>query len=646
MNASVHRNYVFDGFTLDLARGCLMREGEHLKLRPKSFKALTYLVENTGRLISKEELMSAIWPDATVTDDSLVQCLIEIRKVLGGDAQRYIKTMPRRGYIFDAQVGVNGRLPDAVMEGGQDAGIANAVDAATTAHDRVVSFKIPSRLTHFRHNKKALATLILALTVLIFVFDQFVFRGHLVSSSPEFRSVAVLPFKELGVPGDNEFLALGMTDTLITKLSNVKEIIVRSTSAVRSYARPDQDPIAAGREQGVDAVLDGSIQRSRESIRVSVQLLRVKDAKLLWAEKFDEKLVSIFSVEDSIAQRVVEALSLHLGGGEKQGLAKQYTRNFDAYLAYQMGNEYSHQHTRAGSIKAIEYYQEAIQNDPHFAPPHVGLARLYVEKYSALTPVESKQKAESELRVALGLDSNLADAHAVIGNMKLDELDYSAAEKELRLAMQIDSTSEPVLESYQFYLQLMGKFDEAIAVAQRRMALNPLSPSTNNAVPFILLGTGRCDEALEGFQKVHRAYPLYIPAINNTGVAYICKGLYKEAAAELETTVPLQAAPERASFAILALAYARSGRKDKAREMLQELQQESNDRYIEPALLATIHAGLGENDRAFDLLEQAYKDRSGPPYLNIMPPGQSVVLDVLRSDPRWVDFLQRKGLTH
>jgi len=163
---------------------------------------------------------------------------------------------------------------------------------------------------------------------------------------------------------------------------------------------------------------------------------------------------------------------------------------------------------------------------------------------------------------------------------------------------------------------------------------------------FILLGAHRCDEALQGFQKVHHAYPQYIPAANNTGVAYICKGLYNEAAAELEKTVPVQEAPERGSFAILAFACARSGRRQKAQEMLRELQQESGRRYIEPALFATIHAGLGENDRAFDWLEKAYKDRSGPPYVEIMPPGQNVVLDVLRSDPRWVNFARRKGLAH
>ena len=630
MDASVRRNYVFDGFTLDLARGCLMRNGEELKLRPKSFKALTYLVENAGRLIGKEELIDAIWPDVTVTDDSLVQCLIEIRKALGRDPQRYIRTVPRRGYIFDAQVAANGL----------------ASDAATMAPGPAVSTKSPFLFIHFRNNKRALVTLLSVVAVFSVVFYRFVFRGQLVSGSPEFRSVAVLPFKVIGADGDDEFLGLGMADTLITKLSNAKELVVRSTSAVRPYAKPDQDPVAAGQEQGVDAVLDGSIQKSADSIRVSVQLLRVKDAKLLWAEKFDEKLAGIFTVEDSIAQRVVDALSLRLSGGEKQGLTKQYTRNFEAYFSYQLGNEYSHQHTRAGGMKAIEYYQAAIQKDHDFAPAHVGLARLYVERYSALYPVESKQRAESELQAALELDSNLADAHAVIGDMKLHDYDYVSAEKELRLAMELDPTSEPVLESYQFYLQLMGRYDEAIAVAQRRIDLNPLSPTTNNAVPFILLGAGRCDEALEGFQNVHHSYPLYIPATNNTGVAYICKGLYKEAAAELEKTIPVQDAPERGSFAMLAFAYARSGRRGKAHEMLRELQQASAHRYIEPALFATIHAGLGENDRAFDWLEKAYKDRSETPYVEIMPPGENVVLDVLRSDPRWVNFARRKGLAH
>jgi TolB-like protein/DNA-binding winged helix-turn-helix (wHTH) protein/Flp pilus assembly protein TadD len=641
MNELVHREYLFDGFSVDLVRGCLMREGEELKLRPKSFKALIYLVENAGRLISKEELIGNIWPDVVVTDDSLVQCLIDIRKALGGDAQRYIKNVPRRGYIFDAQVAVNGQAADAAKERSQDANIAKAVDEVSpSAHGP--SPKAPSLFIRLRNNRKALAILIVGVAMLSVSLYRFAFRGQLVSSSPEFRSVAVLPFKKIGTAGDDEFLGLGMTDTLITKLSNVKEIIVRSTSAVRRYAKPDQDPVAAGREQGVDAVLDGSIQKAGESIRVSVQLLRVKDAKLLWAEEFDEKFAGIFTVEDSIAERVVKALSLQLNGGEKQGLTKQYTRNLEAYLPYQLGNGYFQQHTRAGHLKAIEYYRTAIQRDPGFAQAHVALARIYFENFSPLPRVESQREAESELRIALELDSNLGEAHALIGDMKLDEQDYATAEKELRLARELGPRSEPVLGSYWRFLLLMGEYDEAIAVGQSEADLDPLSPSKKGIVPFILLRAGHCDEALERFRKVHREYPPYIPAANNIGVAYICKGLYKEAAAQFEKTVPVQGAPERESFANLAFAYARSGRSDKAREMLWELQQESNQRYIDPINFAIIHAGLGENDRALDSLEKAYKNRSGPPYVHL----PHIALNVLRNDPRWADFARRKGLAH
>jgi DNA-binding winged helix-turn-helix (wHTH) protein len=268
MDVSFYRSYVFDGFTLDLTRGCLLQGGSELKLRPKSFKALVYLVENAGRLISKQELIAAIWPDVTVTDDSLVQCLIEVRKTLGVDAQRYVKTVPRRGYIFTAQVAMSSRALDEASD--EPAGHAD------------VSPKGPT-VIRLREKKKAFATLTLTVILLSVVY-RFAFRGPLVFSSAEFRSVAVLPFKVIGTSGDEELLAAGMADTLITKLSNVKEIIVRSTSAVRRYAKPDQDPVAVGREQGVDAVLDGSIQKSGGSIRVSVQLLRVKDAKLLWAD--------------------------------------------------------------------------------------------------------------------------------------------------------------------------------------------------------------------------------------------------------------------------------------------------------------------------------------------------------------------------
>src|SRR5262245_14908626 len=176
MNALVHQNYVFDGFTVDLARGCLMREGEELKLRPKSFNALLYLVENTGRLITKEELIAVLWPDVAVTDDSLVQCLIEIRKVLGGDAQRYIKPVRRRGYIFDARVAMNGGASNAEKERGQNAEIAEAAGTAETAQGLAVSPKTPSLLIPVRGNKRALAALIFVVAVFSVVLYRVAFR--------------------------------------------------------------------------------------------------------------------------------------------------------------------------------------------------------------------------------------------------------------------------------------------------------------------------------------------------------------------------------------------------------------------------------------------------------------------------------------
>jgi DNA-binding winged helix-turn-helix (wHTH) protein/TolB-like protein/Tfp pilus assembly protein PilF len=636
MNAVVHRNYVFDGFTVDLARGCLMRDGEEVKLRPKSFNALIYLVENTGRLISKEELIGAIWPDVAVTDDSLVQCLIEIRKALGDDAQRYIKTVRRRGYIFDAQVAVNGH---AAKERAQDAEIANTFDdVATTAHGPAVSPKAPSFFIRLRDNKRALATLLFAAAVLSVVLYRLALRGQLVSRSAEFRSIAVLPFKEIGPTGEYDFLGPAMADALITKLSNAKELIVRSTSAVSLYTEPDQDSISAGREQGVDAVLDGTIQKSGSRIRVFVRLLRVKDNNVLWAETFDERLEGIFTMEDSIAQRVVEALSLHLNGGEKQRLTEHDTANVEAHRSYHSGNVYSSAHTHAGDLKAFEYYKDAVQRDPDFALAHVALARIYFEGYSSLPRVESRQKAESELRMALELDSNLAQAHALKGDIKLNEQDYTAAERELRLAMQLGPTSR-VLGSYWRYLLLMGKYDEALAVGQRQAALDPLSPLNKGIVPYILLRAGHCDEALEGFQEVHREDPLYIPAVNNIGIAYICKGLYKEAVVELEQSVSVQDDPDRGSFATLAFAYAKSGQREKAQGMLRELKKGSSPRY---GALAVIHAGLGENDRAFEYLDKAYRNRSGPPYIHL----NSIPLKVLRSDARWADFTRRKGLAN
>jgi len=609
--------YLFDGYTLDLGRGTLARGPQPLKLRPKSFQTLQYLVENRGRLVGKDELMGAVWGEVAVTDDSLVQCLIEIRRVLGGELDQYIKTVPRRGYIFDAQVSI-GEIP---------APLTSPPMPPTSKPGGIRRLGLPAALV--------------AAAIAIGLLAYAMYRGP---DGGKVRTIAVLPFKEIGTGPESDALGLGMTDALITKLSNVRKIIVRPTSAVRRYNSENQDPAAAGREQQVEAVLDGNFQRSGDRIRLSVQLVDVKDGRPLWAGTFDEQMGELFTVQDRVSQRVAEALNVRLTGEETKLLTKRSTRDAEADLLLHEGNTYRHEPSRASVAKSIEYYEAAIRKDPDLAPAYSGLASVYAGDISPLGPAESAEKVEALLQKALQLDSDDAEAHAVKGVMSVKADNFSEGEKELRHAIEMDPYSSFAGSNYQFYLQRMGRYDEALAFSKPRLQRDPLSADLNAATPFILLSAGRYDEALSGFQKVREEFPLYLYATIHIGAAYASKGMYEKAIPELEKVISLTKTPERGPFSLLALCYAKTGRKERAREMLRELEELSKQRKVDPIFFAIIHSGLSENNEAFQFLEKAFPDRPAPPYLHVMPPLRDVSLNVLRMDSRWPAFARRKGL--
>jgi TolB-like protein/DNA-binding winged helix-turn-helix (wHTH) protein len=304
--------YRFETFTLDLARGCLFSSGAEVKLRPKSFEALRYVVENAGRLVSKEELVRAVWPDSFVSDNSLAQCFLEIRKVLGDDDQRIIKTVSRRGYVFDVPV-EKGRAHLRPIVPSEPEREARANKAARIAVSKWVGWA-------------ALAVAAIGVWIL----------GPTRSPRPAQPAVAVLPFQSLGSESD-EFLELGMADALITKLSNVREIAVRPTSAVRGYTDRKRDSVQIARQLRVAYVLEGSLQEKEGRIVVTVQLIGVPEGRPLWAERYEAAAGDIFAVQDVISTRVATALAPKLTGEENRRLKKKSTSDVEAFRLYLRG---------------------------------------------------------------------------------------------------------------------------------------------------------------------------------------------------------------------------------------------------------------------------------------------------------------------
>ena len=583
MNGRAKLYYEFDSFRLDPTERLLLREGQPLSLTPKAFDTLLLLVQNSGHLLDKEQLLKSIWPDTFVEEANLANNISLLRRLLGQGAggQQYIETQPKRGYRFVAAVNeVRGDLSEPESDS------APAGESWEANAD---------------------------------------------------RTIAVLPFRSLCEAAD-EYIELGITDVLITRLSNINEIVVRPTSAVRKYATLEQDPVAAGRELQVEAVLEGSIRKLGDRYRVTVQLVTVRDGVSLWAEKFDEECCDLFYIEDSISEQVAKALTLRLSGEQKRVLAKRYTGSTEAYHSYMKGRYYWNKWNKEGFRKAIEHFQQSIEHDPAYALAYAGLADAYglLGLQGLLSPKEAMPRAEAAAVKALEIDESLAEAHVPLAGVKCwYHWDFAGAEKEFKRAIELNSNYAIAHQAYAMYLTVMGRHAEAQREIQIAQRIDPLSLALNAIEGFILYNAGEYDRGIEQSFKTMELDPNFHPAYERLGDSYLQKGMLAEAVAAFEKAVALSG---RSLFPLAELgsAYARSGRKEETESVLDELKERFNKAYVS----AWVYAGLGENDSAFEWLEKAYEERdSSIVYLKVDPQ-----LTRLRSDRRFADLLRRINL--
>ena len=456
------------------------------------------------------------------------------------------------------------------------------------------------------------------------------------------KSIAVLPFKPLIAESRDEALELGMADTLINKLSNIRQITVRPLSAVRQYTSVQQDAVAAGREQKVDAVLDGNIQRSGDKVRVTVRLVRVGDSAGIWTDQFDARMTDIFAVQDSISERVAGALAAKLSSEEKGLLIKRNTQNPEAYRLYLLGRYQLNRSTDDGTRKALENFQQAIDLDPNYALAQVGLADAYIAQgaFDALPPKESFPKAKQAALQALQLDEHLAEAHVSLANARFFyDWDWVGAEDEFKRALAINPGYSDAHQMYGYYVSSKGRSDEALREMQQAQVLDPLSLPKITAVGEVLYMARRYDEAIAAYQKTLGMDPNSGFAYWALGRAYLEKGMYADAIAAFQKALPLSGdSPDES--ASLGCAYARSGRKAEARKIIDELKEQSKRRYIAPSVIAAIYADLGEKDEGFIWLDKAYEEHDFILVLLKVEP----MFDKLRSDPRFTALLKRVGL--
>jgi DNA-binding winged helix-turn-helix (wHTH) protein/TolB-like protein/Tfp pilus assembly protein PilF len=639
----MHPRYAFDDFTVDLAAGCLLRNGREVKLRPKSFEALRYLVENGGRLVGKDELMRVLWPDSFVTENSLVKCMKDVRLALEDESQRYIKTVPKRGYIFTVEVCKSGLATLEESYTDQVEGIRIVIEEEREAFEEKASLNqgaeklLPpaadSAWRRFGRNRVVQAVS-LVLIGLVVALSYYMIRGRSkqpVMAAP--RTIAVLPFKPLVADSRDESFEMGMADTMITKLSGLREMTVRPISAVRGYSRLDQDPIQAGREQGVDAVLDGSIQKSGDKIRVTVRFLNVHDGTQIWSYKCEQQCADIFSMQDSISEKVAGTLAHKLTGDEQKLLTKRYTDSLEAYQLYLKGRYFWEMRTEESMKRSVDYFEQAIQIDPNYAVAYAGIGHSYtaLRARGYVSAAEGAQKMKEAVTRALQIDDNLAEAHTAMGTYKITEFDWPGAEREFKRAIELDPNYPTAHLWYGFLLQGLGRQDENLAERTRALELDPLNLEINGGVGDAYFHAGQYDKAIEQETKALELNPNFQSAHQWLGQVYLAKGMYDKAISEFQ---------QGWNKGYLGWAYGVAGQRAEAQKTLAALLEASKQRYASPLDIAMIYIGLNDRERAFAWLEKAFDEHATYLlFLKVEP-----VYSGLLSDPRFQDLLRRTNL--
>ena len=482
---------------------------------------------------------------------------------------------------------------------------------------------------------------IAGLTVLLLVGGLFAFRYY-GSGSAQIDSIAVLPFENRSGSTDTDYLADGLTDSLIFRLSQLPNLKVSPTSSVMRYKSGDPDVEQVAKALNVSAVLSGRLVQVGDSLNISVQLIDARTNKLLWAEQYDRKMADLLATQREIATTITQKLQLKLSGDEK-GIAKKYTSSNEAYQLYLKGRYYWSKRTKDDLFKSVDSYKQAIALDPNFALAYVGVAEAYnsMAKDPDVAPKDAVPFAKSAATKALEIDPSLAEAHMAFGDaLAIYDWNWPEAERELKKAIELDPNVSYIHLVYSgSYLGPVGRLEEAVAEAQRAVELEPLSLINNSVLTSSYIYARQYDKAIEQGRKAYeldREFPL---ARHWLAMAYIGTGQFEEA-----VSLCREASPDSPSWPLstvaLGHAYAKMGKRAEAEQQIAQLRDLAKTRYVRPYYIASIYAALGDKDKAFAELERSYQERDA--YLGRI--NGDPFMDPLRDDPRFADLIRRMGL--
>jgi TolB-like protein/DNA-binding winged helix-turn-helix (wHTH) protein/Tfp pilus assembly protein PilF len=597
-------------FEVDLAAGELRKDGQRLPLERQPFQVLGLLMERSGKVVTREEILRKLWSGEGQVDPdrSLDLAIGRLRQALGDPSGNagYFETIPGRGYRFIAPV---------------------------TAGPSQTSPQIGRR--SMRPRKLALAG-VLAAAVAV--------TGYMAIKWPSARiKLAVLPFNNLSGTAEDERLSDGMTDEMITRLGRVQpaRLGVIAATSVWPLKHAQESILQIGQKLGVNYVVEGSVSHDQNRLRISAKLIEVADETQVWTDSYDRPYEDVLAIESEVAGSVARSLALKLLPAERTRLAAQDHTSPQAHEAYLNGRYHWNRRTLDGFLKSIEYYDKAIAIEPNYAAAYAGLADTYdaLGFYSISPPGDSYGKARVAARKALEIDDSLAEAHAALAQVLFDyDFDWKGGAEEFQRAIQLNENLAAAHDEYSLYLALAGKEREGLAEVLRAHDLDPLSLVITVNTSFHYLYARKFDLALQHCQKALQMEPNFALAHFWLGRSYQAKGMYSQAITEFRRASQLQ--PQNPLFlSLLGNAYGTSGQKEEAQKILGKLKDTLAKQYVSPVTLSLVYAGLDDRKQALDWAEKAFEEHA--PLLTRLK--MDPVLDRLRSEPRFQQLLQRVG---
>lgn len=623
MSLQTKHIYEFGPFRLDAAEHLLLRDGEAVPLTPKALDLLLALVERHGHLLEKDELLKKVWPDTYVEEANLASNISQLRKALGDgeNGQRYIETVPKRGYRFVA----------VVRE--------SLLDSRT---GEVAAHKIKVAAARFVARRWIAVA---AIAVVLIGLGSYLYWWRAPAAQPgQIKSLVVLPLENLSGDPAQEYFADGMTDALIGDLAKIGALRVISRTSAMHYKGTKKPLPEIASELGVDVVVEGTVARSGDRVIIRAQLIQAGTERHLWGETYERDLRDALKLQSEVAQTIAREIQTKITPVEQARLAQTRAVNHMAYEDYLQGRYFFlNKRTPENLEKAIAYFQSAIKEDPAFAQAYAGLADCYNQSsgvnMSVLPPLEARRQAEEAARKALEVDSELAEAHVALGYVKSRNWDWAAAEAEFKRALALNPNYADAHIHYAQYLITRTRVEESLAEANRARELDPFSLDISVTRGYVLQMARRYPEAIEQLRSVITMDPNQYLAHWYLGQTYALNRQFVESIASSEKAVALSGRAPGA-LSTLGMIYGLAGRKEEARQVLDELLALNLRRYVTAPTVANVYIGLGDKDQAFVWMEKAYQERSNALfYLKVWPPW-----DPIRSDPRYDDLLRRIGL--